>query len=151
MVPRAGCVLLGVCACAHLGMHRGVGCSAVLSCFRWVNVGFVGASESRRQSYPCAFACLGLIRPSCVWACQGPRYTLVRSASLLREAGWVRGEIEGGRHVDSLADDASRVLRSPLPRSHCSSRPRTLTKWRSTTRLETRTKESNMRASVWVR
>ena len=75
------------------------------------------------------------------------RFTVHR-AGRRRQTGWIRSSLRAdvvrgvcGQHADCTCPR--------MPHGMCSMWM-TLTKWRQTTRLETRTKESNVYASIWV-
>ena len=123
-----------------------------------VNVGrppYIGAGQEGRGKVPAASSRPALQAPACVRPAgdRGLYHIHAARASPPLTGGRQRWGPRGVRTAtrrDSLAD-ASRVRPAAYAsRGHTPHGPRTLTKWCSTTRLETRTKESNMPASVWA-
>ena len=88
-------------------------------------------------------------RPRGLSSWRRPRKRMRRAPPAAMSGAGRAGRRAGARCGNSLADAVPAPRRRP--RLSATRAPRMLAKWRSTTRLETRTKESDRRASVWVR
>jgi len=111
-----------------------------------VNIGCYSCERVIRARGRCQWLCGRWFIAPGLLACRRPRK---QSRPVLPS----RGAGPGGCVVGTGGATAW-LMRRPSPggyaRTIVTHRPRMLTKWRSTTRLVTRTKESDQRASIWA-